>query len=179
MTKTSERKLHIGGLIRVEGWEVLNTVTGDHVDHLGNAMDLSKFPDNTFSALYASHILEHLDYKDELKATLREWRRVLRTGGKLYVSVPDMDTLCRLFIDNELDALERFLVMRMMFGGHLDEYDYHVVGLNQEFLDKYLLTTGFANPRRVENFGLFDDASGMELHGVPISLNIIAEKPAD
>ena len=178
MTTPAERKLHIGGLVRTQGWEVLNATPGDHVDHLGNANDLSRFPDNTFSSIYASHILEHFDYRDELDATLREWHRVLDGGGKLYISVPDMDTLCGLFLDKQLDARERFRVMRMMFGGHLDEYDYHVVGLNQEFLDKYLLSNGFVNPRRVRDFGLFDDASSLEIHGVAISLNVIAEKPA-
>jgi len=178
MTTSPERKLHIGGLIRSQGWEVLNTTPGDHVDHLGNANDLSRFPDNTFNSIYASHILEHFDYRDELDATLREWRRVLVAGGKLYISVPDMDILCGLFLDRQLDPLVRFRVMRMMFGGHLDEYDYHVVGLNQEFLDKYLLSNGFVNPQRVQDFGLFEDASSIEIQDVPISLNVIAEKPA-
>jgi len=177
MNKKTDRKLHLGGQVRAEGWEVLNAVPGDHVDHLGNANDLSMFDDNTFSAIYASHIAEHLDYKDELINALREWFRVLTAGGKLYIGVPDMDVLCKLFLDKkQLDVQNRFKVMRIMFGGHYDEYDYHVVGLNQEFLGSFLIEAGFTNLKRVKNFGLFDDTSNMEF-GLPISLNMIARKP--
>jgi len=172
-----ERKLHIGGEVRAEGWEVLNAVPGEHVDHLGDAKDLSKFPDNTFTSIYASHIAEHLDYKDELEATLGEWHRVLAAEGKLYISVPDMDMLCRLFLDKKnFNAEGRFWVMRMLFGGHQDEYDYHMVGLNQEFLASFLFNAGFVNLHRTKSFGIFDDSSNLEFEGIPVSLNIIAEK---
>lgn len=172
------RRLHIGGTVRTEGWEVLNAVPGPCVDHLGNANDLSAFADATFEAIYASHVVEHLDYKDELMATLREWWRVLAPGGKLYVGVPDMDVLCRLFLERkQLTGNDRFFVMRMMFGGHVDQYDYHVVGFNDEILGSYLHQAGFVSLRRVENFGLFSDTSAMQFRGVPISLNVIAHKP--
>lgn len=173
-----KRKLHIGGQVRVDGWEVLNAVPADCVDHLGNANDLSRFPDGTFEAVYASHVLEHFDYKDELLKTLKEWHRVLEPGGKLYVSVPDMDVLCRLYIERkQLNGSERFHVMRMMFGGHIDEYDYHLVGLNDELLAAFLQEAGFVGLGRVPAFGFFQDTSLMAFRGVAISLNVVASKP--
>jgi len=66
--------------------------------------------------------------------------------------------------------------MRMIFGGHIDKYDYHLVGLNEEFLTGYLHAAGFVGIRRVANFGFFDDTSSMELKTIPISLNMIAVK---
>ena len=173
------RRLHIGGLTKSEGWEVLNAIPGPHVDHVCNAKDLSRFADNTFSEIYSSHVVEHLDYKDEVLATLKEWNRVLVPGGKLYTSVPDMDVLARLFLDNKtLTAEDRFFVMRMIFGGHVDQYDYHIVGLNEEFLGSYLAASGYVNIGKVEGsgFGIFTDTSSMLFKGVPISLNMIAEK---
>ena len=65
------RRLHLGGTVRTDGWEVFNAIPGDHVDHKGNANDLSRFTNGTFDELYGSHIVEHFDYKDELLATLR------------------------------------------------------------------------------------------------------------
>jgi predicted SAM-dependent methyltransferase len=56
-TRQGERRLHIGGVERTEGWEVLNAVPGPAVDHVGNAADLRQFPDGTFTALYSSHVL--------------------------------------------------------------------------------------------------------------------------
>ncbi|MFZ5908190.1 MAG: class I SAM-dependent methyltransferase [Nitrospirota bacterium] len=173
-----QRKLLIGGTQKAPGWEVLNIIAGPNIDHVCDAHNLSQFPDNTFTALYASHVLEHFDYVKELAETLTEWKRILIPGGILYVSVPDMDILAQLFLRKDKLALdERFRVMRMMFGGHVDKYDYHVIGLNQEFLMAFLRETGFVNMRRVNSFGLFHDTSIMLFKGVPISLNVIAEKP--
>jgi len=171
------RKLHIGGQVRTPGWEVLDANPGPCVDHVANARDLRIFEDGLFESIYASHVVEHLDYLEELEKTLAEWHRVLAPGGTLYVSVPDLDVLARLFVDRRLlSTEERFLVMRMMFGGHVDKYDYHVVGLNDEFLGGYLTHAGFTDIRRVGEFGLFSDSSTSEIKGVPISLNMIANK---
>jgi predicted SAM-dependent methyltransferase len=174
------RKLHIGGEERVPGWEIFNALPGLAVDHLGDARDLSRFPDNTFTDVYASHVLEHMDYaNDELLNALKEWRRVLVPGGTIYVSVPDLDALSGLFHDKERLSLDdRIYVMRMMFGGHMDKYDYHVVGLNQEILEQFLLQAGYTNFRRVDSFGLFQDTSQLLFKDVPISVNMTAQKPA-
>jgi predicted SAM-dependent methyltransferase len=172
------RKLHIGGTVRSDGWEVLNANPAPYVDHVCNANDLSQFSANTFDAIYASHVVEHLDYKDELKDALAGWNRVLVPGGKVYVSVPDLDALAGFLLDKDrLTVDERFQVMRMLFGGHVDRYDYHVVGLNEEFLGYFLNVSGYVNIQRVRGFGLFDDASALVFKGVAVSLNMVAEKP--
>ena len=172
-----KRKLHIGGHQKAAGWEVLNANAGPIVDHVCNAKELSQFSDGTFSEVYASHVVEHLDYKDELAATLEEWLRVMKPGGKIYISVPDLDVLATLILSKDkLTIEERFFVMRMLFGGHVDQYDYHVVGLNEEFLTSFLTSAGFVNISKVDQFGLFEDTSNMKYKGIPISLNLTAEK---
>jgi len=164
--------------VRKEGWEVLNAVASPVVDHVGNANDLSQFPENTFTQLYASHVVEHLDYNGELQKTLAGWLRVLEPCGTVMISVPDLDVLARLFVmRDKLSLDERFQVMRMMFGGHIDQWDYHVTGLNGELLASFLRQAGFADIRRVETFGIFDDTSGKLFKGVRISLNMTAVKP--
>ena len=172
------RKLHIGGRTKSEGWEVLNAQPAPYVDHVCNACNLPQFADETFSEIYASHVVEHFDYNQELVSTLKEWNRILEPAGRILISVPDLDTLAALFLSREqLTMEERFHVMRIIFGGHLDKYDYHVTGLNQEFLTEFLNLAGYVNIRRVPEFGLFQDASSTTFKGVPISLNMIAEKP--
>jgi predicted SAM-dependent methyltransferase len=171
------RKLHIGGQVRTSGWEVLDANPGPCVDHVANASDLRVFEDNSFEQIYASHVVEHFDYRDQLIETLKEWCRVLKPAGTLCVSVPDLDTLARLFVDRSLLSVqERFLVMRMIFGGHIDKHDYHLVGLNEEFLTSYLEAGGFTDMRRVPDFGLFQDTSCLRLKNIPISLNMTAIK---
>lgn len=173
------RRLHIGGLQVSPEWEIFNAVPAAGVDHLGDARDLSRFSEHTFSDIYASHVAEHFDYIKELLAALTEWRRVLAPGGRLHISVPDMDILSRLFLDRvNLTADDRYMVMRMMFGGHVDKYDYHLVGLNQEILQGFLARAGYTNIQRVQSLGYFKDTSEMLFKDIPISLNIVAENPA-
>jgi predicted SAM-dependent methyltransferase len=113
---------------------------------------------------------------------LQGLHRILIPGGKAYISVPDLDTLCRIFVSPEMAVPERtgdrIQVMRKIFGGQLDAYDYHYVGLNLDFLLAFLRDAGFHSVEQVEHFGLFDDASDLTIDGVPISLNLIAEKAA-
>ena len=173
------RKLHIGGRETRAGWEILDVNPGAHVDHVGNAIDLSRFADGSFDEIYASHVLEHFDYRDALFQALNEWRRVLAPGGVLRLSVPDVDVLAHLLLQrHRLDINQRFQVMRMIFGGHVDAHDYHLVGLNQDFLSAFLAQTGYVDVQRVALHGLFADTSEMVVAGTPISLNLNACKPA-
>jgi predicted SAM-dependent methyltransferase len=179
MTAPLPRKLHIGGQTGADGWEILDVKPGPGVDHVSDAGDLRFFADDTFAQVYASHVLEHFDYTGQLLATLKEWKRVMLPGGTLFVSVPDLDVLARLFVDRKLLSYpDRFLIMRMIFGGHMDKNDYHLVGLNEEFLTDVLRVAGFIGIRRVSAFGLFDDTSSMTFKDVPISVNILCEKNA-
>jgi predicted SAM-dependent methyltransferase len=176
-TPPGERRLHIGGVVRAAGWEVLNAVAGPAVDHVGSAADLRRFADGTFAALYSSHVLEHLDYKGELQAGLREWHRVLAPSGTLYVSVPDLGVLARLILTDGLSLEQRFMVVRMIFGGHVDPHDYHQMGFDFEVLAAFLREAGFVAIERVADLGLFDDTSRTVYAGVPISLNVVALRP--
>lgn len=173
-----ERRLHIGGRHKRPGWEILNVNPGPDVDHLGDAIDLARFADATFVEVYASHVLEHFDYKEGLLKALLEWQRVLAPGGVLRLSVPDLDILAHLLLQRQkLNVNERYQVMRMIFGGHIDAHDYHLAGLNHEFLAGFLTAAGFERPERVPRHGLFSDTSDMVFAGTPISLNMLARKP--
>ncbi len=50
------------------------------------------FKDNTFSAVYASHVLEHL-YLVEARQLLAECRRVVKPGGVIRIVVPDLHSM--------------------------------------------------------------------------------------
>jgi SAM-dependent methyltransferase len=49
-----------------------------------------RYDDDTFEAVYASHLLEHLD-PGVAERCLQEVRRVLRPGGVVRLAVPDLD----------------------------------------------------------------------------------------
>src|SRR5262245_59646629 len=169
-------KLHIGGKEKREGWTILDALAGPIVDYVGNCNDLSFLANESCSEVYASHVLEHLGYNGELQKTLKGIHRVLKPGGRLRVSVPDLEILCRLFLHPKNNREGRFHVMRMMFGGRTTEYDVHYVGLNFEFLGMFLHEAGFHDIRRVPEFDLFNDTSKLLFGSVPISLNVEARK---
>jgi len=169
-------RLHIGGKQPHPDWKILDRQVGDHVDYVGSAIDLSQFEDNSIEAIYAPYILQRFNYTRELPTALKEWHRVLRFGGQLMISVPDMPTLCRLYLKDEVSLEQRFRIMRMMFGDQVDEQNYHKVGFSWEYLFALLAQVGFRVIRKVDRFGLFNDCSDMVFLGEPVSLNVVATK---
>jgi predicted SAM-dependent methyltransferase len=55
------------------------------------------FADEAFSAIYASHVLEHL-YRSQAQALLSDCRRVLRPGGIVRVVVPDLHSMVEKYL---------------------------------------------------------------------------------
>ncbi|KAF0748956.1 hypothetical protein AaE_007183, partial [Aphanomyces astaci] len=183
--------LHIGGHVRTnlenvyrQGWTVVNIQPLPHVDLVREMKHLHGIADSSVSAIYSSHALEHCGYgahAADVEATLAEWFRVLKPGGALFVSVPDLSVLATLFVDPTLTPHERFHVMRMIYGGQVDAHDFHKVGFNKDILNSFLAQAGFCNVTTVRSFGLFQDTSDLVFHNKSISLNVIAKacKPGD
>lgn len=168
-------RLHIGGTEIKTGWTIFNISQIPGVDFLGDIADLSQFDDESCEDVYASHVLEHVPQQKVLD-TLKGLHRILKPTGKFYVSVPDLDILCHLFINPSASPAVKFHAMRMLFGGQVDQHDYHFFGWNQLFLFDFLRQAGFSKAERIESFGLFNDTSDFKPYGFPISLNVIATK---
>ncbi len=66
------------------------------------------FKDNTFSAVYASHLLEHL-YFVEAQRLLSECRRIAKPGGIIRIVVPDLRSMVSNYVQgkNEDDGSAR------------------------------------------------------------------------
>jgi predicted SAM-dependent methyltransferase len=56
------------------------------------------FADNSFKGIYTEHCLEHIGLKD-LEHNLKEFHRMLKSGGRLRIIVPDGELYCRLYVD--------------------------------------------------------------------------------
>jgi SAM-dependent methyltransferase len=79
------------------------------------------FPDNTFDAVYHSHVIEHLRRQDAAPF-LREAVRVLKPGAVMRIVTPDLETLARLYLDKLVGARDRA-------AGASDEYDWVMLEL--------------------------------------------------
>ena len=62
--------------------------------------DVQKLPydDNSIDEIKAFHIIEHFHFF-EIQEVLKEWHRVLKPGGKLYLETPDFLETCRSFVE--------------------------------------------------------------------------------
>lgn len=91
------RRLQIGaGLNPREGWLNTNYRPGrqDPVIHLDATLPFP-LPDASFDYIFSEHMIEHIGFA-EGQAMLRECARVLRPGGRLRLSTPDLAFLIGL-----------------------------------------------------------------------------------
>ena len=84
--------------------------------------------------------------------------------------------VCRLLLDDDLDANARFFTMKMIYGAQSDEFDFHHIGFDDVTLPALLAAHKFCNLERVANFNIFHDLSTSNYHGRDISLNVVARK---
>lgn len=115
-----------------------------------DATDLRVFPDNTISEIIASHLLEHLNPYHSVDI-LKEWRRILKPGGKIIIEVPDMERLCESFATASRE--DKYGIMNCIYGSvnTKDNKDpsritsSHLWGWYPEMLIEHLEWAGFKN----------------------------------
>lgn len=151
-----------------------------HIHHVRDVKDLSIFKDNFADFIYACHVLEHISHKD-IDLVLMEWKRVLKPGGKLRISVPDFDMILEIYFETNKSIEE---IIGPLMGAQDYKQNFHYSVFNHFFLSNHLKKVHFASiqnwdPSKVENHN-FNDWSGVsfEINGknFPISLNIEAVK---
>ena len=75
------------------------------------------FPDRWADEILNVHMLEHVP-PPVLKATLREWRRILRDGGELRTHTPNGEVLGRALVDNASGVRNSFWAVQSAIFGH-------------------------------------------------------------
>ncbi len=137
-------------------------------------------PDDSFQYIYAEHMIEHISRADGL-GMLRECRRVLKPGGVLRLTTPDLSFLMTLYDEPANDGRayiqwigERYLprdekptaalVINNAFRAWGHQFLY-----NAETLTADLRKSGFAEVKQVAyNASDHDMLRGIERHGVNV-----------
>lgn len=108
-----------------------------------DATDLSEFADGSVNAIHASQLLEHFTQEESIR-TIKEWRRALRVGGYLVISVPDMEEIIEVLFQwkprpkNVWESM-----MKFVYGWQTNDGDVHKWGYSAEYLMELLKDMGF------------------------------------
>ncbi|MBK4722817.1 methyltransferase domain-containing protein [Azospirillum sp. YIM DDC1] len=94
----------LGSSLPAEGWRELRLDIDPKVDPdiVASMTDMTPVPDGSVDAVWSSHNLEHLD-PHEVPVALREFLRVLKPGGTLLLTVPDLQAVAKLVAEDRLD----------------------------------------------------------------------------
>lgn len=189
-------KLHLGcGKNPLNGYVNVGLADFGHISIKTDARNLP-FKDESAEVIYASHLFEYFDRccevngKIEAFEVLKEWRRVLATGGILRLAVPDFPRLIEVYtkyrnLNKGGGVLGPLYGHWPIPGGmvhHKTVYDF-------DTLKDVLVQAGFHNVRQWnwrevfvgENAGFDDQSQAYVPHmdkenGVLTSLNLEAEK---
>lgn len=98
------RKLPRG--FRTEAWCEIRVDIEPAVqpDVVGTITDLSAVPDDAADALFSSHNLEHV-FAHEVPLALAEFRRVLKPGGRMVLTMPDLEAVCAVVARGGIDEV--------------------------------------------------------------------------
>ena len=145
-------KLHLGCWHRnIPGFINVDLCDFEHIDYKSSIDDLSMFDDSSVELIYSSHSLEYFD-REEMDHALKEYHRVLKTGGTLRVAVPDFEALLQVYNENKnLDSILGPLYGRMDIETTLGRKTiYHRTTYDFSSLKSVLENASFHSIRRYE-----------------------------
>lgn len=153
--------LHLGsGKRKVPGWLNCDLMgSDDNVDFAGGRLP---WRDASFDAAVSQHMIEHLEFDTELLPLLSELNRVMKPGAQLWLSCPDLETICNSYLRHGMkDLIEDRARMWGSFSmdglpdQHLINMFFHERGTHKNLFDlgmmKWALEqTGFQQVERVD-----------------------------
>lgn len=139
-------KLHLGsGTRTLKGFYNVDIEGHTNVDFVQDIRDLSNFPSETVDEIYTSHSFEYFD-RQEAELVLKEWKRVLKKKGKVFITVPNFKSLIQIYESSgeNLDKILGPLFGRWQNNGS-ETTLYHKTVWDFNSLSQALLKAGFVN----------------------------------
>ena len=162
-------KLNLGsGSTRLEGYTNIDCDPMVEPDVISRVEDLD-YGDNTFEAIYMSHLLEHLRLEDA-RTLLFNCHKWLHEGCKLFISVPDLGVLAELLVE----GVESHIIIEIIYGKPDKPVEKrHQWGYTEISLKRELEVVGF---KVLGKFSPLLDSSGYKICGRLVSLNMVGLK---
>jgi len=148
----------------------------DKYNNTGNVdyqWDLAKLevPDNSIDEIYTSHVFEHIMIND-VYATLEEWERALRPGGKIVMRLPNLETEVKIWLETPDD--KKWFEVHRIFGSQSHEGNTHFSGHNPESLKSLIERFNF----KVTHLGVGNRGFGEEIQLTAEKIEAVPIQPA-
>lgn len=146
---------------------------------------LACFKAGSVDGIYHCMMLEHIE-RSRLIPSLISFRRVLRSGGMMRMSLPDFYACARWYLRHPEESVDK--ILGILMGGEKNAYDIHHNLFDLKKLHDLLRRVGFVDIRRYDwqttpPHDTYDDFSRcyiphMEFKtGSLMALNVEARKP--
>lgn len=147
-------KLH--PMFRTPEWEEVRLDIDPLVepDIVGSIVEMTMVDSGSYDGVWSSHNLEHLEAY-QVPLALREFRRVLRPSGFLLITLPDLQQIARLVVEDKLldpayvSVAGPICPIDMIFGFRAsiaagNRFMAHRTGFTAKSLTRAILEAGFA-----------------------------------
>lgn len=110
-----------------------------HSDRADIRQDLFKvnLPEDSADEILASHVIEHLP-QHRAREILEKWYKALKPGAKLIMEQPDIEAMCRDYLEKE--DLEKHVALMCIYGTPITEQVKFADSYDTEVLEKGALS---------------------------------------
>ena len=167
--------LHLGaGTRKLPGYTSVDIRPEVEPDIVADIETMEGFKNASAEIIYAAHVLEHIP-RTHVITVLEEWRRVLKPGGILRLSVPDFMVLAELYL---YEGVSMWRITGPLHGRQDYVANTHFVSFDYEYLAWMLGVAGYHNIRHwhpaQDHPSGYDDISLARIDLRYISLNVEA-----
>jgi len=142
------------------GWVNIDNDPGVEADLHEDAEVLPSIANESVDEIYAGHIAEHIV---DLKGGLSRWYEVLKPGGKITITVPDLIGATKLWKEDKdfpaIDLPADYGIVAVLVGGHIREecvnnHSLHRRAFDYSSLALCMEAVGFVDLKEVDNHPL-------------------------
>jgi hypothetical protein len=139
------RRINLGcGLDKKEGFLNIDINASHDPDLVCDITDLQLLPSAYYEYAIAQDVLEHIQ-RLRIENALKEWNRILKTGGVLELRIPNVIGLLTLLTKEEnRSSIMQEKLLQCLFGTQAYDGDFHYYGFTDIVIKNLLESTGFA-----------------------------------
>jgi len=151
--KADYNRTTIDDYYKYDYWKTKPTTTRNKkftvVDEYWNLLEIPyPYDDDSIEEILIVGAFEHFS-KEEGEELLREWYRILKPQGRLYIDIPDLYGTFKMFFD--ADTLEEMdWAVRLVYGSQKNKYSFHKWGYNFYTLSDICKEIGFRETEEVD-----------------------------